>query len=105
MNTKKKALGQFFTNPLIADFMSKLVCFDGAKTVLDPAVGEGVFLKHLDINKSSELNYIAYDVDEEMIETSKKNFSNNVQYHCKDYLFAELLHYFHLCILRHLHKT
>ena len=90
MNTKKKALGQFFTNPLIADFMSKLVCFDGAKTVLDPAVGEGVFLKHLDINKSSELNYIAYDVDEEMIETSKKNFNNNVQYHCKDYLFAEI---------------
>ena len=90
MNTKKKALGQFFTTPLIADFMSKLVCFDGAKTVLDPAVGEGVFLKYLDINKSSELNYIAYDVDEEMIETSKKDFNNNVQYHCKDYLFAEI---------------
>ena len=90
MNTKKKVLGQFFTNPLIADFMSKLVYFDGAKTALDPAVGEGVFLKHLDINKNSELNYIAYDVDEDMIETSKRIFNNNVQYHCKDYLLSEI---------------
>lgn len=90
MNIKKKALGQFFTNPLIADFMSKLVCFDGAKTALDPAVGEGVFLKYLNNNKSNELNYIAYDVDEDMIETSKKSFNNNIQYHCKDYLISEI---------------
>ena len=56
MNTKKKELGQFFTSPIIADFMSKLVYFDSAKTVLDPAVGEGVFLKYIDINKKNVYN-------------------------------------------------
>ncbi len=90
MNKKKKELGQFLTSSLIADFMSKLVCFDGAKTVLDPAVGEGVFLKYIDINKKNPLKYIAYDVDESMIQTSKNNFNDNVQYECKDYLSSDV---------------
>lgn len=90
MNTKKKELGQFFTSPLIADFMSKLVCFDEAKTALDPAVGEGVFLKYLNINKSSALSYIAYDIDEEMIKNSKNFFNDNVQYQCEDYLISNI---------------
>lgn len=90
MNIKKKELGQFFTSPLIADFMSKLVCFGEAETALDPAVGEGIFLKYLDINRNGALNYIAYDIDEEMINRSKKMFCNNVQYQCEDYLISDI---------------
>lgn len=90
MNTKKKELGQFFTSPLVADFMSKLVYFDSAKTVLDPAVGEGVFLKSLDINRKNALQYIAYDVDESMIKASKKLLNYNVQYECEDYLTSDI---------------
>lgn len=90
MNTKKKELGQFFTTPLIAEFMSKLVYFEEAKIALDPAVGEGVFLKYLDINKKNTLEYMAYDVDEAMIKTSKKVFGENVQYVCKDYLVSDI---------------
>lgn len=90
MKEKKKELGQFFTSPLIAEFMSNLVYFDEAKTVLDPAVGEGVFLKHLDIIKKSTLEYIAYDVDEKMIKKSEQLLSDSVQYICKDYLTSEI---------------
>lgn len=91
MNTKKKELGQFFTSPLIAEFMSRLVYFDSAKIALDPAVGEGVFLKHLDINKKNNLKYIAYDIDESMIKTSKQLINKNVQYEYKDYLTSDIV--------------
>lgn len=39
-----KAYGQFFTRPEVAEFMCLWACKD-AKTVLDPAVGNSVFLK------------------------------------------------------------
>lgn len=90
MSTTKKKLGQFFTSPIIADFMSWLVCFDSAKIALDPAVGEGVFLKHLDMNKKNVLQYIAYDIDESMIETSKELINENVKYEYNDYLTSDI---------------
>lgn len=90
MKEKKKELGQFFTSPLIAEFMSNLVYFDDAKIMLDPAVGEGVFLKYLDIIKNNPLEYIAYDVDEIMIEKSRQALSFSVQYLCEDYLISEV---------------
>ena len=90
MSEKKKELGQFLTTPLIAEFMSKLVYFDEAKTILDPAVGEGVFLKYLDLIKRKPLEYVAYDVDEMMIRKSKEVLSDNIQYECNDYLLSDI---------------
>lgn len=39
-----KSLGQFWTPPVIADFMLELVGFDPLWKVMDPACGEGIFL-------------------------------------------------------------
>lgn len=41
----RKRLGQYFTNAALADFMCVWAC-PGAKTMLDPAAGNGVFLVH-----------------------------------------------------------
>lgn len=90
MRTDKQKLGQFLTNPTIADFMSKLVCFETAKIALDPAVGEGVFLKCLENNKKNNFNYIAYDIDETMIEKASKIINRNVQYNVADYLLTDI---------------
>lgn len=90
MKTKKQQLGQFFTNPIIANFMSKLAYFDKAKTLLDPAVGEGIFLKHIDLNKTFPLKYVAYDIDNSMITKSSEIISDDVQYKNADYLLSDL---------------
>lgn len=39
-----KSHGQYFTNYSIADFMCEWAC-QGAKSFLDPAVGNGIFMK------------------------------------------------------------
>lgn len=88
MRNIKQKLGQFLTNPIIADFMSELVYFDDAKTVLDPAVGEGVFIQYLEQQKTNELRYVAYDIDKAMIEKSKNCVSADVQYIHQDYLMS-----------------
>ena len=41
---RRRALGQFFTPPVIADFMAAWAC-DGARSMLDPAAGNSVFLR------------------------------------------------------------
>ena len=47
MQSKKKKLGQFFTEPTIAKFMVKLVLKNDSHDVLDPAVGMGAFTEIL----------------------------------------------------------
>ncbi len=42
--TTQKALSQFWTPPVVAEFMLELVEFDPLWKVMDPACGEGVFL-------------------------------------------------------------
>lgn len=90
MRNKKQLLGQFLTNPIIADFMSELVYFDEANNVLDPAVGEGVFIQHLEKRRTNELRYIAYDIDKAMIKKSKDCVNADVQYIHQDYLMSEI---------------
>lgn len=90
MKTKKQEFGQFFTNPIIADFMSELVYSNNADFVLDPAVGEGIFLKTLTNKSKKDLNFIAYDIDDEMITKSSEILSKNVQYKNEDYLLSTL---------------
>ena len=60
---KKKKLGQVFTPIEIAQFMSDLVSNSQAKTVLDPAVGQGIFIDCLEKAKYQNMNYTCYDID------------------------------------------
>ena len=90
MRNKKQELGQFFTNPTIADFMCELVCHKNAKNVLDPAVGQGVFLKFLESKKKQNLQYLAYDIDGEMIKAASNILDTDVEYKKEDYLLSEI---------------
>lgn len=90
MRNKKQKLGQFLTNQTIAKFMAELVYFSDANLALDPAVGEGVFLECLEINKTNKLRYIAYDIDEKMIEKSTCCVNNDVEYINQDYLMSDI---------------
>lgn len=90
MKSKKQELGQFFTSPIIANFMSELVYFENAKNVLDPAVGEGIFLKCLERKTKNELQYVAYDVDEAMIKQSCSFVNAKVKYENTDYLLSDI---------------
>ena len=65
MRSKQKVLGQFFTNESVASFMANLVISEKTKTVLDPAVGPGVFIKSC-LGLKSSLKFYVYDVDEKM---------------------------------------
>ena len=86
MRTKKKQLGQFFTNPMIAEFMAKEAYYPEAKKILDPAVGAGALLKYYHENIVADVSFLAYDVDNDMIEEARKNLSKKVHFENKDYL-------------------
>lgn len=90
MRTKKQNLGQFFTDPIIADFMCDLVYHKSAKSVLDPAVGKGVFLKCLEDKSNHRLQGLAYDIDDEMINTAKSDLKSIVEFKNEDYLLSEI---------------
>ncbi len=87
MKEKKKELGQFFTSDIIADFMSSLVIDKNTKSVLDPAVGEGVFLKSCEKNKKGSLSYTAFDIDDTMIDLCSK-LDLNLKLNNEDYLLS-----------------
>ena len=84
MNNKKK-LGQFFTNPSIAEFMAKLVVDDSTKTLLDPAVGPGIFVEKANMI-SNKIDITCYEIDNKMITEYKKNIKFDTNLVKKDYL-------------------
>ena len=84
MNSKKK-LGQFFTNPSIAEFMAKLVVDDSTKTLLDPAVGPGIFVEKTNMI-SNKIDITCYEIDNKMITEYKKNIKFDTNLVKKDYL-------------------
>ena len=87
MNDKKK-LGQFFTDPYIAEFMVKLALDKNTKSFLDPAVGPGIFIeKAHDINKN--LEFETYEVDKKMILKYEKNIQFNTKLNNTDYLYSD----------------
>lgn len=93
MCEKKKALGQFFTDPAIADYMSDLAFFDGAKTVLDPAVGRGVLIDAIQKKAKQDLAYTVYDLDQTMLahiqeKASTDRHVQNLQALHADYLLS-----------------
>ena len=60
-----KTFGQYFTHYEVADFMCSWACKD-AGTVLDPAVGNSVFLKEARKNYS-ECDLFGYEIDSEIL--------------------------------------
>lgn len=90
MRNKKQELGQFFTDPIIANFMCELVYHKSAKSVLDPAVGKGVFLTHLEKISLHSIQGLAYDIDDEMINIASSIVNKNIEYKNEDYLLSEI---------------
>lgn len=61
-----KSLGQYFTNPVIAGFMCDWACRN-AKTMLDPAVGNSIFLQFTaDISPNCDL--FGYEIDNKILD-------------------------------------
>ena len=60
-----KSLGQYFTNYKIAEFMSSWAC-KNASTLLDPAVGNSVFLIHSK-RTNPKCNLFGYEIDEKIL--------------------------------------
>ena len=88
--TDTKKYGQFFTDPIIAEFMVKLsIPQDKKCSVLDPAVGPGILLDkvHLYNDKS---NKFAYEIDTKMIKEYKKNCTFKSNLFNEDYLYSTL---------------
>ena len=93
----KKKLGQFFTNPVIAEFMVKLGYSDNLKKVLDPSVGPGVFIKYL--NKiNSKCEKTVFELDQNMIKLFKENVNDNSKIINSDYLKTDIKEKYDLII-------
>ena len=60
----KNKYGQYFTIPLIAEFMTSLICHPKNCSVLEPSCGKGVFLDSLFANGFSNLS--AYEIDKDL---------------------------------------
>ncbi len=63
---KLKKFGQYFTPPPVAQFMTRWVLADGAKTLLDPAVGNAVFFRHAAAVHNT-LRMTGFELDPEII--------------------------------------
>ena len=88
--SNKKKLGQFFTPPDIARFMTSWAITGSTRTFLDPAVGPGVFLDCAD-HVNSRLAKKAYDVDPLMLDKLEKSGqSKTTEILLKDYLLDDL---------------
>ncbi|MBQ9531172.1 MAG: N-6 DNA methylase [Eubacterium sp.] len=85
MKSKKKELGQFFTDPILSDFMVKLTITKETKKMLDPAVGLGAF-PNTAISYNPNLQITACEIDS----TISEEFVSNKRYPCEllvtDYL-------------------
>lgn len=80
-----KSLGQYFTNPIIAHFMCDWAC-KCTVTVLDPALGNGIFPKYArEINPDCRIT--GYEIDKSIL-----NFFGKPEYaeiHNSDYLLND----------------
>ncbi|MBL7117221.1 MAG: SAM-dependent DNA methyltransferase [Candidatus Syntrophoarchaeum sp.] len=93
----RKKSGQFFTPMYIADFMTEwVISNESSNTILDPALGLGIFFRSIIKNHPIELEkfkFVGYEIDAKMIAIVKNIFSNvqgiNIQILNKDYLIED----------------
>lgn len=97
----KKEYGQFFTSRPVAEFMAKWVLEKQPESILDPAVGEGMFLWSIirlfpSKSDTEELSVTAYEIDSNMAERFQNNLKSRIslgqhrlELFVEDYLKAE----------------
>jgi len=75
---ERKEIGQFFTPYRIAEFMSEwIISSETCKTILDPAVGLGVFFRAIASKKrSGKYRFVGYDIDEDILNRARDIFKN-----------------------------
>lgn len=74
--TTRRRWGQFFTPYPIARFMAQWVVANPfVKTVLDPAVGLGIFFRAAAEVTGRELQFVGYDLDENLLDEASRLFS------------------------------
>lgn len=82
---KKNDLGQFYTPQPIAKFMAEWVLQNNSKTLLDPAVGLGVFL--LESKKiCPDIQITSFEIDDETSEKLTELYKFSFNLHRTDYL-------------------
>lgn len=92
---ERKKIGQFFTPFPIAEFMAEwIIGNEKCKTILDPAVGLGIFFRAIVSKKGYEkYRFVGYDVDEKILNCARIVFNNipdvKVNLEKKDYLFND----------------
>lgn len=72
-----KTLGQYFTNPAIAKFMCQWAC-ENAKTMLDPAVGNSIFLKYASETKP-DCSLFGYEIDGKILDYFGNPYSAHLE--------------------------
>lgn len=84
-HNQKRHLSQFFTPPAVVEFMFNLVGFDPFWKVMDPACGDGAFLKEALRRGASAV--AGMDIDPEAIEAAQENlqsFEGRFRLFCQD---------------------
>lgn len=83
--TRKKELGQYFTNQRIANIMVDWVIEKSPSTILDPAVGTGIFL-HTVNSKDPNIKKVGYEIDSAILTKFNKESNYKANIENKDYL-------------------
>lgn len=86
---ERKAFGQYFTPFSVAHFMAKLALEKKPTTILDPAVGQGIFPALLEGLSTTQVEISGYEVDEEMIKFSEEFYPQHFKVICEDFLSSE----------------
>jgi len=92
---ERKKIGQLFTPFPIAEFMSEWIIGNmNCETILDPAVGLGIFFRAIVLKKGYEkYRFIGYDIDEKILNCAKDIIDNipdiTVNLEKKNYLFND----------------
>lgn len=88
----RKKLAQFFTPYLVAKFMANWILANpDCKTILDPAMGLGIFFRAMLENTNKKLSFKGYDIDDKVITSAKNLFCDeeNLEILQKDYMFND----------------
>ncbi|KGP74217.1 HsdM family class I SAM-dependent methyltransferase [Pontibacillus yanchengensis] len=87
--THRKKWGQYFTPPNIASLMISWIAGCNPSSVLDPAVGLGIFPSmYHSVDEVAHTSWDVYDIDEAMVQCTKDRLdsSETIHFHQADFL-------------------
>ncbi|MFN0202740.1 MAG: class I SAM-dependent DNA methyltransferase [Bacteroidia bacterium] len=88
----RKKFAQFFTPYPIAVFMAKWILSNpSCQSILDPALGLGIFFRAVLANTDKEIALKGYDIDDEILVKTAAIFKENINIEIinKDYMFND----------------